>query len=63
MNLKKISLKLEKMTFYIVILAMFKFTVISHCAGHMAIEFALLGTYKIIPKRQNFGQIKFNFTT
>ena len=63
MNLKKISSKLEKMTFYIVILAIFKFTVMQSSAGHMAIEFALLGTYKIIPKRKNFGRIKFNFTT
>ena len=63
MNLKKNILKLEKMTFYLVIFAMFKFTVISHCAGHMAIKFALLGTYEITTKRKNFGWIKFNFTT
>ena len=63
MNLKKIRSKLEKMAFYIVILAIFEFTVISHIAGHMAIEFALLGTYKDIPKRKNFGRIKSNFTT
>ena len=61
MNLKKISRKLLKMA--LVILAVFKFTVISQCAGHMAIKFAPLGTFKIIPKRKNFGQIKFNFTT
>jgi len=48
------------MTLYTVILAMFKFTVISPCAGHMPVEFALLGTFKIIPKRKNFSGIKFN---
>ncbi len=60
-ELEKNSSKLDKMTFYLVILAIFKFSVISHCAGHMAIEFALLGTFKIIPKGKNFGRIKFNF--
>ena len=63
LNLKKINAKLGKMTFYVVILAISKFTVISHCAGHMAIEFGFPGTYKRILKKKIFGQLKFNFTT
>ena len=54
---------LGKMTFYVVILAMFKFTVIKDCAGHMAIDFGFPGTYKRILKKKIFGQLKFNFTT
>ena len=48
MNLKKISCKLEKMTLYIVILTMFKFTGIEPLPATMVIELELLGTYKII---------------
>ena len=63
MNLKKINAKLGKMTFYVVIWAISEFTVISHCAGHMAIEFGFPGTNKRILKKKIFGQLKFNFTT
>ena len=62
-ELKKISLKLAKMTFYVVILAMFKFTVILPVAAHMGIVLGPLGTYKIILKSQKFSQSWFNFTT
>ena len=62
-QLEKISLKLEKMTFYVVILAMFKFTVIMPLPAHMVIELELLGTYKIILKSQKLEQPLFNFTT
>ncbi len=54
---------MKEMTFYVVILAMFKFTVIKGCAGHMAIDFGFPGTYKRILKKKIFGQLKFNFTT
>ena len=63
MNLKKISPKLEKMAFYIVILAKFKFTVINDCKGHGAIDFGYPGTYKVILKRQKFRQVSTTFTT
>ena len=62
-NLKKISWEMKKMTFYVVILAMFKFTVILPVAAHMGIVLGPLGTYKIILKSQKFGQSWFNFTT
>ena len=62
-QLEKISLKLEKMTFYVVILAMFKFTVIMPISANMGIVLGPLGTYKIILKSQKFGQSWFNFTT
>ena len=49
------------MTFYIVILAMFKFTVINDCKGHGAIDFVYPGTYKVILRRQKFGQVRSKF--
>ena len=55
--------KITKMTFYVVILAMFKFRVINNCKGHGAIDFVYPGTYKVILKRQKFGQVSSKFTT
>ena len=63
MDLKKFSWKLEIMTFYVVILAMFKFTGIMPIPTHMGIVLGLLGTYKIILKWQKFGQLCSKFTT
>ena len=63
MNLKKISSKLQKMTFYIVILAMFNFIVIMPLLADMGIVLGLPGTYKIILERQKFSRGLFNFTT
>ena len=63
MNLKKISSKLQKMTFYIVILAMFNFIVIMPLPADMGIVLGLPGTYKIILERQKFPRGSFNFTT
>ena len=62
-SLKKFSLKMEKISFYLVFLAIFYYSVISDIAGHLAIEFMMSGTYMIILKKKIFGQIKFNFTT
>jgi len=62
-ELKRFRWKLEIMTFYVVILAMFKFTGIMPIPTHMGIVLGLLRTYKIILKRQKFGQICSKFTT
>ena len=51
------------MTFYVVILAMFNFTVVNDCKGHGAIDFVYPGTYKVILKRQKFGQVSSKSTT
>ena len=51
------------MTFYVVILAMFNFTVVNDRKGHGAIDFVYPGTYKVILKRQKFGQVSSKFTT
>ena len=63
MNLKKISSKLQKMTFYIVILAMFNFIVIMPLPADLGIVLGLPGTYKIILEKQKFPRVSFNFTT
>ena len=62
-NLKKISLKMEKISFYLVFLAIFYYSVISDSAGHLAIEFMMPGAYIIILKKKIFPQINLNFTT
>ena len=54
---------MQKITFYVVILAMFKFTVINDCKGHGAIDFGYPGTYKVILKRQKLRQVGLKFTT
>ena len=51
------------MTFYVVILGMCKFTVVNDRKGHGAIDFVYPGTYKVILKRQKFGQVSSKFTT
>ena len=63
MNLKKIRSKLEKMAFYIVVLAMFEFIVVMPLQADMGIVLGLPGTYKIILERQKFLHGSFNFTT
>ena len=63
MNLKKIRSKLEKMAFYIVILAMFEFIVIRPLQADMGIVLGLPGTYKIILEKQKFPRVSFIFTT
>ena len=63
MKLKKICLKLEKMTFYIMILAMFNFIVIMLLPADMGIGLGLPGTYEIILERQKFPQRSSKFTT
>ncbi len=63
MNLKKIRSKLEKMAFYIVILAMFEFIVIMPLQADMGIVLGLPETYKIILGKQKFPRVLFNFTT
>ncbi len=63
MNLKKIRSKLEKMAFYVVILAMFEFIVVMPLQADMGIVLGLPGTYKIILEKQKFPQVLFNFTT
>ena len=63
MKLKKVCLKLEKMTFYIMILAMFNFIVIMPLPADMGIGLGLPGTYKIILERQKFPQLSSKFTT
>ena len=45
------------MTFYVVILGMCKFTVVNDRKGHGVIDFVYPGTYKVILKRQKFGQV------
>ena len=62
-NLKKISLKMEKISFYLVFLAIFYYSVISDSAGHLAIKFMMSGAYIIILKKKIFPQINLNFTT
>jgi len=62
-KLKKICLKFEKMTFYIMILAMFNFIVIMPLPADMGIGLGLPGTYKIILQRQKFPQLSSKFTT
>ena len=44
-NLNKISLKMEKISFYLVFLAIFYYSVISDSAGHPAIEFIMSGNF------------------
>ena len=61
--MKHFGAKLEKLHFYVVILAMFKFTVIMPISANMGIVLGPLGTYKIILKSQKFSQSWFNFTT
>ena len=61
MNLKKIGRKLEKMAISVVILSMFKFTVVKDRKGHGAIDFVYPGTYKVILRRQKFGQVRSKF--
>ena len=51
--MKKFGAKLEKLHFYVVILTMFKITVIMPLSAHMDTVLRLLGTYKIILKRKN----------
>ena len=63
MNLKKIRSKLEKMAFYIVILAMFEFIVIMPLQADMGIVLGLPGTYEIILEKQKFPRVSFIFTT
>ena len=53
--------KSQKMTFYVVILAMFNFTVVNDRKGHGAIDFVYPGTYKVILRRQKFGQVRSKF--
>ena len=52
-NMKNFGAKLEKLHFYVVILAMFKFTVIMPITAKMETVLRLLWTYKIILKRKN----------
>ena len=54
---------MEKITFYLVFLAIFNYSVISDIAGHLAIEFMMPGAYIIILKKKIFPQINLNFTT
>ena len=49
------------MTFYVVILGMCKFTVVNDRKGHGAIDFVYPGTYKVILRRQKFGQVRSKF--
>ena len=63
MNVKKISRKLEKMAFYVVILAMFNLIVIMPLPADMGIGLGLPGTYKIILERQKILQLCSKFTT
>ena len=63
MKVKKISSKLGKMTFYIVVLAMFNFIVIMPLPADMGTVLGLPGTYKMILERQKFPHGSFNFTT
>ena len=51
--MKKFGAKLEKLHFYVVILTMFKITVIMPLSAHMDTVLRLLGNYKIILKRKN----------
>ena len=51
------------MTFYVVILGMFKFTVVNDRKGHGAIDFVYPETYKVILKKQKLGQVSSKFTT
>ena len=51
--MNKFGVKLEKLDFYLVILTMFKFTVIMPITAKMETVLRLLGTYKIILKRKN----------
>jgi len=60
MNLKKIHSKLEKMAFYIVILAMFEFIVVMPLQadmGKLGTVLGLPGTYKIILEKQKFHSV------
>ena len=61
-NLNKISLKMEKISFYLVFFAIFYYSVISDVVGHLAIEFMMSGAYIIILKKI-FPQIDLNSTT
>ena len=63
MNLKKISSKMQKMTFFIVIFAMNNFIVIMPLPADLGIGLGLTGTYKIILERQKFPHGSLNFTT
>ena len=49
------------MTFYVVILGMCKFTVVNDRKGHGVIDFVYPGTYKVILRRQKFGQVRSKF--
>ena len=51
------------MTFYVVILGMCKFTVVNDRKGHGVIDFVYPGTYKVILRRQKFGQVSSKLTT
>ena len=53
--------KSQKMTFYVVILGMCKFTVVNDRKGHGVIDFVYPGTYKVILRRQKFGQVRSKF--
>ena len=63
MNLTKISWKVENMTNFVLILVMFKFTVVSDCTGHVAVDFEYPRTYKSSQQKKILNQLKFNFTT
>ena len=54
---------MEKISFYVVFLAILYYSVISDSAGHLAIEFIMSGTYIIILEKKIFPQINLNFTT
>ena len=62
-TLIKFNLKLTKMLFYVVILALFKITVIRRLHRHRLLQFVIQGTYEIILEWQIFPQITFKFTT
>ena len=54
---------MDKISFYLLFLAIFYYSVISDIAGHLAIEFIMSGAYTIILKKIFFPQINLNFTT
>ena len=56
--MKNFGAKLEKLHFYVVILAMFKFTVIMPITAKMETVLRLLGTYEIILKRNKEEWLK-----
>ena len=62
-QVEKKLFEVAKITFYIMILAMFNFIVIMPLPADMGIGLGLPGTYKIILERQKFPQLSSKFTT